>query len=492
MASGRFSIPVGHGWDKVAIGPRHDGEASQEAALADRKPDTRHLRRHQLCAPGPQLAGLRSRICRRRSPRSSAPTTERALRLNSLASKATLRMRGCAKSTELRSIPRPVILLGVRLGASSQCQPFRRPWRPAATSWLCISRGRSATAGCASLLLAEPRFAFSPHARIGCLLRHAGGARVMLGSTVLKCTDPWEYQEAIRRAGDVSTVIAASGNYQSEVTLVDLHRLGLQQARTSLPRIVRGASNKNQCSVMFPTTDNQAHVTFNGIEVPQSYLLFFCPGAEHVASASAKEYWAGISLTPETLASASQALVGYEIATPKATQIIRAPSPSMVRLQNLHDAATRLAATVPDLLVHPEVSRAVEQELLRALITCLADSATIKNPSPNRQGIMQRFHQVVEANQHELLYISEVCASIGVPERTLLKVCSEYLGTSPHRYLWLRRMNLARRALTLADPTVASVTMIANDHGFGELGRFAVAYRNLFGESPSATLRRTP
>ena len=63
---------------------------------------------------------------------------------------------------------------------------------------------------------------------------------------------------------------------------------------------------------------------------------------------------------------------------------------------------------------------------------------------------------------------------------------------SPHQYLWLRRMNLVRRALALADAAAKTVTEIANDHGFAELGRFAVTYRKLFGESPSVTLRRTP
>jgi AraC-like DNA-binding protein len=51
-------------------------------------------------------------------------------------------------------------------------------------------------------------------------------------------------------------------------------------------------------------------------------------------------------------------------------------------------------------------------------------------------------------------------------------------------------MHLARRALTLAEPTASTVTSIANDHGFAELGRFAVECRKLFGESPSATLLR--
>ena len=52
------------------------------------------------------------------------------------------------------------------------------------------------------------------------------------------------------------------------------------------------------------------------------------------------------------------------------------------------------------------------------------------------------------------------------------------------------RMNQVRVALMRADPAKATVTGIATGHGFWELGRFSVAYRTLFGESPSASLRR--
>jgi AraC-like DNA-binding protein len=61
---------------------------------------------------------------------------------------------------------------------------------------------------------------------------------------------------------------------------------------------------------------------------------------------------------------------------------------------------------------------------------------------------------------------------------------------SPMRYLWLRRMHLARRGLRVANPAATTVTEIATNYGFWELGRFSVAYRLLFGESPSAALRR--
>ena len=81
---------------------------------------------------------------------------------------------------------------------------------------------------------------------------------------------------------------------------------------------------------------------------------------------------------------------------------------------------------------------------------------------------------------------------VGASERTFRTRCQEHLGLGPTRYLWLRRMHLARRALRMADPAAARVTEVATSYGFWELGRFSVAYRSLFGESPSASLRRPP
>src|SRR4029077_13283378 len=104
--------------------------------------------------------------------------------------------------------------------------------------------------------------------------------------------------------------------------------------------------------------------------------------------------------------------------------------------------------------------------------------------------IVARFEEFLDANPDKPLYLTEICAAIGVAERTLRAACEEHVGMGPIRYLNLRRMHLVRRSLLRADPSTATVTRLATDHGFWELGRFSVAYRALFGESPSESLRR--
>jgi transcriptional regulator GlxA family with amidase domain len=103
--------------------------------------------------------------------------------------------------------------------------------------------------------------------------------------------------------------------------------------------------------------------------------------------------------------------------------------------------------------------------------------------------LMVRFEDQLARTKARQLTMPELCAAIDVPERTLRVCCAEILGISPSRYLLLRRLNLARAALRRADPATASVADIARAYEFEQPGRFAVIYRQIFGETPSATLR---
>jgi AraC-like DNA-binding protein len=224
--------------------------------------------------------------------------------------------------------------------------------------------------------------------------------------------------------------------------------------------------------------------------MPGDIVVDSC-GVVHRRSGADFDY-GSISIPTDELDTAGDAIIGCEFLEKSEQHIFRPHPQIMSRLLKLHRAIGQLAHDTPDLLQLPEVVRALEDELVHAMIGCLANAVDAKNSTRGRRHdtIIARFEDFLAANRDRPLYLTEICAAIGVAERTLRAACEEHLGMGPIRFLTLRRMHLVRRALLRAEPLTSTVTRVVTDHGFWELGRFSVAYRTLFGESPSATLRR--
>jgi AraC-like DNA-binding protein len=202
--------------------------------------------------------------------------------------------------------------------------------------------------------------------------------------------------------------------------------------------------------------------------------------------------WGLISLAPRELADLSLALTHAALPQPSTAKILRPPSSVVADLLRLHAQACRLAETKPDIIMHREVTRALEHDLLYALVNCLtADAADREAEARGRHAkIMARFEDVLASPDGAPRSMPEIAAAVGVLEQTLRRCSRKFLGMSPSQYARLRRLNLVRAALRRADPATASIGAIAKQYGITELGRFAVAYRAIFGESPSTTLRR--
>lgn len=98
--------------------------------------------------------------------------------------------------------------------------------------------------------------------------------------------------------------------------------------------------------------------------------------------------------------------------------------------------------------------------------------------------------QLARSRPDQSVSLSDLARQIGVPERTLRTAFQRCYGLSPMEYLRIQRLHQARQILRESHPEQTTVTQVALDLGFWDLGRFAGAYRRLFGELPSKTLRR--
>jgi len=313
----------------------------------------------------------------------------------------------------------------------------------------------------------------------------------MRQSTAFQFSDPDEYQAAVR-GGSQRLLVTTKGRFEAELTWTELERLKVQRGSANLSRIVHVANDPKRAPILFLSDVNQRSMRHSGLEVAPGELVFYREGSTDRHQTEGPCRWGSISLAPEDLAAAGQAIAGRELTVPKATHVLRPARQSMIRLMTLHEAVGTLAKAAPNALAKPATAKAVEQELIRTMIACLTGHqlADVRWQPQLHIRIIARFEEYMAKRKFKPVYLAEMCSGLGVSERTLRTCCQEHFGVGPVRYLWLRRMHLVRRALELANPASSNVTALATDYGFWELGRFSVEYRALFGESPRDALRR--
>jgi AraC-like DNA-binding protein len=311
-------------------------------------------------------------------------------------------------------------------------------------------------------------------------------------SKVLSFTDPFPYQAAIR-AADVELYPTKRGEFYAELTQINLDRLWMQRFHEKLPEVYACKIRPGRKVIGFLTEADQPTLQHCGMDLSPRDIVI-CNEDVMRQRTQGNCRFGAMSLATDDFDAACKAIVGHEFLQPPSSHLVRPGAALMSRLVKLHEIVGQAAKNTPDLLALPEVARSLEQELIHLMIRCLTEGKPFGTTTGNRrhEAIVARFEEFLDANRETPLYLTEICTAIGVAERTLRCACEEHLGMGPIRYLSLRRMHLVRRALLRADPSATTVTRIATDHGFWELGRFSVAYRTLFDESPSESLRRPP
>jgi AraC-like DNA-binding protein len=104
------------------------------------------------------------------------------------------------------------------------------------------------------------------------------------------------------------------------------------------------------------------------------------------------------------------------------------------------------------------------------------------------RSVVETARQFLEAHAAEPIRLGDLADRLGVTLRCLQVGFRKQFGCTLSDYLFRRRLDLARAQLAVATDG-STVTGVALDCGFVNVGAFAKRYRSVFGELPSQTLR---
>lgn len=164
-------------------------------------------------------------------------------------------------------------------------------------------------------------------------------------------------------------------------------------------------------------------------------------------------------------------------------------------LERLRVTLWHIFASHPNRLLEREAGRLAREEIVSLTSRVLESSSGMSRvcmgrPKVTRERVLARALELIRESEGQPLFTSDLCRAAEVSERTLRRTFEEYFGVGPMRLLRLRQLREIRAALLGADPACETVASIAGRFGVWDFSLFARNYRKLYGEAPSATLRR--
>ncbi len=303
--------------------------------------------------------------------------------------------------------------------------------------------------------------------------------------------NPDDFRCALGAEETLGLIAARWAGFSAALTQVRLHGLRLLAIDENLSHIALVSVPAGKALILF-LIDGRSSEVWGGVRMQGGELVTVGPGQVVHARIDGPCRWAAVWSPATELARYSRALNGEPLALPSGVCRWRPSRATARRFRQLIASIVRIARNQPGSLVQAQIAHGIEQQLIHALIACLAGKPDGAATDRARlcQHIMTDFETMLQARDREELGAGEIGRALGVPDRLLRRCCSECIGMSPKAYHRLRRMHLARTALQDATPGAACVSLVAEHFGFRNAARFTAVYRALFGELPSQTLPR--
>jgi len=312
--------------------------------------------------------------------------------------------------------------------------------------------------------------------------------------SVVQITDPTAVSDSIEVLNQDVVNLDPEGFEVKRVT-VPLQECCLIYSWSSSALRTRTLIHKDfdTCTILGP----QAHGSIDGSEL-HSYALIAAGHGAHAEIIVDSGYESVALLVPPKVLYKHLALRGMkaDFVIPEGHEV-RHPATEVARV--LFELGARIAESAektPDIFNDNHWARyGAQVEFMDSLITAIESCNPDETVETDKKG--KSYSQIVRRCEKYTLnldgrrpYLSELCATAKVSERTLQYAFHDIMGMSPLTYLHRLRLHRARDELREAQSGSTNVTDVALNWGFWHFGEFSRAYRNCFDELPSKTLRR--
>jgi AraC-like DNA-binding protein len=287
------------------------------------------------------------------------------------------------------------------------------------------------------------------------------------------------------RFSDRSRVPRAVGDFYYGHVVADSGRAAVGTVRTMLPQTLR--SEAQQPTLFLPLRSGDDYrIGRRTLRSGPLTAVLLAPGHTYTCRSPAND-WVGLVVSGDLLAEAIAAKRPGP-SRPSVLKSIEIPlTPSRkVELMKLRTrmhalAVAANAAATPDTVTSAERDAAA---WLAGLIVGRVRQVAVADSTVRR---IERLERWVDANLHEDITLDRLCAVAGTCGRALQKSMMAMRGVSPMEWVYVRRLAACRSRL-LQGPSNLTVSRVALDCGIAHQGRFSAAYREAYGELPSATL----
>ncbi len=312
--------------------------------------------------------------------------------------------------------------------------------------------------------------------------------------SVLRITDPTAVGDSIE-VYDMDVINLDPEEFEYKQITVPLEECSLiyQHTNTALRTLSSIFEEFESCFILGP----HAHGSIEGIELRPYSMIAAGPGARGELVLNENFDTVGWLVPPRVL-DQHLALRGKkrDFVIPASPEVWH---PAENAARNLFDLGAQIAQSAeasPEIFNDNHWARyGAQVEYMDALLTAIESCDQDDTIDTDKKG--KSYSQIVRRCEDYTLnidgrrpYMSELCATANVSERTIQNAFQDIMGMSPLTYLHRLRLHRARDELRKANSASTTVTDVAMNWGFWHFGEFSRTYKNCFGEVPSATLKK--